>query len=395
MRFAVTPRRASSCTPLRLVTTSQSYARASTGSSPSGSTRINSQRTASCPSASTRATSSSRVTSTRIHQLHSERRRVVACASLDPRPVLRRDEPGQDQAVVVRRDWSKAATADSSHDRALGLHPPARLRVVGRGHEMLVARPHLKGEGTLARLGQHLPRLEAVPDFVAEPEPVEPARGEHDRVEPALATLAQARVDVAAQRLDRERRIAREQLRLPPNRSRPDAHARSQLRRAAERVAWVVAREECTDRQPLRIRGGQVLRRVDRDVDPPLEQRLLDLLDEDAARTDLAERARAVTVARGRDRHERDVVAATAYHTRRELRLGEREPRAARPDANEHSRSSSRWRPAGSAACGRGHARTPSAPAPGAAGHRVRAAPSPDLVLETEEVAHDVCVLAT
>src|SRR5205085_7890630 len=105
---------------------------------------------------------------------------------------------------------------------------------------------------------------------VAEPEPVEPARGEHDRGEPALATLAQARVDVAAQRLDREGRIARKQLRLPPNRSRPDAHARSQLRRAAKRITWVVAREVRTDRQPIRIRGGQVLRRVDRGDDPPL-----------------------------------------------------------------------------------------------------------------------------
>ena len=45
------------------------------------------------------------------------------------------------------------------------------------------------------------------------------------------------------------------------------------------------------DREPRRVRRGHVLRGVDGDVDPPGEQRLLELLDEDAALTDLAERA--------------------------------------------------------------------------------------------------------
>ena len=44
-------------------------------------------------------------------------------------------------------------------------------------------------------------------DLAGEPEPVEPAGGEHERVEAALARLAQPRVDVPAQRLDRDRRV--------------------------------------------------------------------------------------------------------------------------------------------------------------------------------------------
>ena len=57
----------------------------------------------------------------------------------------------------------------------------------------------------------------------------------------------------AAQRLDRERRIEREQLRLPPHRRRSDPHSRPQLGRAAKRVPRVVAAEKRTDRQPVRI----------------------------------------------------------------------------------------------------------------------------------------------
>ena len=80
----------------------------------------------------------------------------------------------------------------------------------------------------------------------------------------------------------------------------------------AERVARVVAREVGADGQPGRVGRGHVLRRVHGDVDPPVEQRLLELLDEDAAVADLAERAAAVAVAGGRDRDERDLAPGRA-----------------------------------------------------------------------------------
>ena len=176
-----------------------------------------------------------------------------------------------------------------------------------------------------------------MPDLVAEPEPVEPAGREHDRVEPSLPSLAQACVDVAAQRLDRERRLEREELRLPPHRRGADPHSRPQLRGTAERVPRILPAEIRADHQPLRIRGGEVLGGVDGDVDPPLEQRLLELLHEDAARADLAERARAVAVAGRRDRDEHELDAGRPQGGEGALGLGERELTAATADADEHS----------------------------------------------------------
>ena len=89
--------------------------------------------------------------------------------------------------------------------------------------------------------------------------------------------------------------------------------------------------------RPVGIGRRHVLRRVHRDVDALLEQRLLELLDEDAARADLAERLRAVAVAGGRDRHERDLDARRAQARGSELGLREREPTAAAADADQHS----------------------------------------------------------
>src|SRR3954452_8978664 len=335
-RFAVTPRRASSCAPLRLVTTSQSYARAATGSSPSGSTRISSQKTASCPSDSTRPTSSSRVTSTRIHQLRPERRGVVARVPLDPRSILRRDEARQRRSVVMCRDRSEAAAADGRHDCTLRFDALASLGVVRGRDELLVAGAHLQRERALARLRQHRLWLEPMPDLAAEPEAVEPARGEHDRIEAPLAPLAQPRVDVAAQRLDGERGLEREQLRLPPHRGRADPHPGPPLPCPAERVAGVLPAGIGADHEPVGIRGSQILGGVDGDVDPQLEQRLLELLDEDAAGADLAERSRAVAITGRRDRDERKLDAGRPQRGERALGLGEREPTAATADADEH-----------------------------------------------------------
>ena len=86
----------------------------------------------------------------------------------------------------------------------------------------------------------------------AEPEPVEPARREDDRVEPPLAALAQPGVDVAAERLDRERRLEREQLRPPAHRRRPDPHPGPNPVGAAERVPRILARRVGADRRARR-----------------------------------------------------------------------------------------------------------------------------------------------
>ena len=67
---------------------------------------------------------------------------------------------------------------------------------------------------------------------------------------------------------------------------------------------------------------------MDSDVDPAGEQRLFDLLDENAAGADLAEGLRTVTVANGRDGNESDVQVGIRppQSLRGELRLDQGEP---------------------------------------------------------------------
>jgi hypothetical protein len=93
-----------------------------------------------------------------------------------------------------------------------------------------------------------------VTDLAAEPEAVEAAGGQHDRIEATLAALAQPRVDVAAERLDRERRLERQELGAAPHGRRPDPHPRKQLGGAAERVAWILADWIGADGKPVCVR---------------------------------------------------------------------------------------------------------------------------------------------
>ena len=70
------------------------------------------------------------------------------------------------------------------------------------------------------------------------------------------------------------------------------------LGRPAQRVARILARRVRADGEPVRVGRGHVLRGVHRHVDAAGEKRLLELLDEHAPAPDLAERPRAVAVAR-------------------------------------------------------------------------------------------------
>ena len=107
--------------------------------------------------------------------------------------------------VVVGRDRREAPAADPGDARALGLDPPPGLRVVER-RDAAPLRPSRtwSASAPCPASGTMLAGSNRRPDLVRQPEPVETGRGEHDRVEPPLVALAQARVDVPAQRLDRE-----------------------------------------------------------------------------------------------------------------------------------------------------------------------------------------------
>src|SRR5204863_9223431 len=123
--------------------------------------------------------------------------------------------------------------------------------VVCSRDEMFVARAHLQRQRTLPGLGDDLVGLEAPADLTREPEPVEAAGREDNRVEPPLPALAQARVDVASQRLDRKGRLEPEQLRAPPDRRGTDPHPRTEPVGSAQRVARILAGEIGADAPPL------------------------------------------------------------------------------------------------------------------------------------------------
>src|SRR5207253_2709424 len=150
------------------------------------------------------------------------------------------------RAVRARDDH---AVVVANIDRVVreGLDLDQRLGVVRSPDEMLVSHAYLERERTLSRLGNDLVGLEPPADLAGEAEPVEPAGSEDDRVEPTLATLAQACVDVATKGLDRERRLEREQLRAATDRGGADTHPGPKPVRAAERVTRILARQVCTD----------------------------------------------------------------------------------------------------------------------------------------------------
>ena len=270
----------------------------------------------------------------------------------------------------MRGDRREAAAADERDAAALGLDAPARLRVVGRLHEGFLAGAHLQGERALAGLGEHLRRVEAQPDLASSPSLSSPqaasttaSRPRSPRLRNRVSMLPRSgsieSVGSSASSCAR-RRTEAVPMRIPGRiASAPHSASRGSSR---GRVG--------ADREPVGVGRGHVLGRVDGDVDPPLEQRLLELLDEDAAGSDLAEGPRAIAVARSGDRHERDLDPGPAQPLRGQLSLGESEPTAAGADADQHSfagrRASTRRSPASrSAGCSAGCARTPSAPATG------------------------------
>ena len=102
----------------------------------------------------------------------------------------------------MRRDRRAAAAPEQGGAGPLAGQDPCGLGVADGGERSRVLVARLQGQESLAGLGQHLLDLDAEPDLVRKVEAIEPAGGEHDAVEPALAALAEPRVDVAAQALD-------------------------------------------------------------------------------------------------------------------------------------------------------------------------------------------------
>ena len=207
----------------------------------------------------------------------------------------------------MRRDRSEAAAADRRDDRALRLH---RSRVSGSS----AAATSCSSPARTCSASAPWPASGSSSRARTDARSRRRARAGRARTRRARSRRARARRACAAAcrccpAAARSRATARARAAAPsaaPTRCRSASPAAAPPRRRARRADPPARRYAPID-EALRVRRGQVLRGVDRDVDPPVEQRLLELLDEDAARADLAERPRAVAVAGRRDRDEREL----------------------------------------------------------------------------------------
>ena len=308
-------------------------------------------------------------------QLARDRLGVGRRAPLDPGAVLVGDERGQRRAVVVRGDRSEAAAADERDAARARPRPAAASR---RRPPPRRAPPRRRAPAARARPGP--PPAAARAGSKRSPiSRSSPSRSSPHAASTTASSPRSPRLRSRVSMLPRSGSIesdgssasscARRRTEAVPIR----IPGRSALG-AAERVARILARRVRADGEPLGVRRGHVLGGVDGDVDPAREQRLLELLDEDAARADLAERLRSVAVARRRDRDERDLdpgprsrsAACSAWVSasllpREPTRMSTASPRrrastrrspgrpselGARPDAHERGRHLQRQRPA-------------------------------------------------
>ena len=132
--------------------------------------------------------------------------------------------------------------------------------------------------------------------------------------------------------------------RLAPQRCGADDGAMGKMAQrirlaADEHVARVLARQHRGDREPGRQHGRHVLGRMHRQLDRAGNERLLDLLGEQALAARLVQRSIANDVAGGADDFELDALGVEAMGGGEmladEARLRERERAAARSDAQD------------------------------------------------------------
>ena len=382
----------SSRAPLALVTTTQSYPATSIGSSPSGSTRsagsddLVAERLE--PGDSSCSWPSGRVTTT------SSASGISSAASVaGSRPVRRSTQVPSSAAIsAVRR--SRRGTRrperdnrpDERHTAPLGLDP---RRVSGRrrARRDLLAGAYLQGERSLTGLGQHHLRVEPEPDLVSRPKRSRPHAASTIASRPR-SPLLRSRVSMLPRRGSIESVGSRARAGPPAGRCSADPHPGPDRVRPAERVAGILAFGVGPDDEAVGIGGGHVLRRMDSDVDPALEQCLLQLLDEDPAGTDLTQRARPVAIARSRDRNECDLPRPAQRLAARSAwvsaSLLPREPTRSSTDTNLVRGSPHRRRP-------RGRIRTnASVPATGNGLPKITGRVTLLLLPQSEQVPHDV-----
>src|ERR1700691_1609238 len=179
------------------------------------------------------------------------------------------------KGALCRQRGVSGGIIECSHERA-------RARIVATA---------LDADRSLTYCRQHRRGGETGCDVRLEPEADEAGTGEDDGVQGAVLEAREARVDVAAQRLDAQVGPYGQDLRLAPQARGTELRARGQVGEGAaataeQRVARIGAREKRGDHEALRHLCRHVLHGVDRDVGASLGERSLELLDEQTLAAD-------------------------------------------------------------------------------------------------------------
>jgi len=174
-----------------------------------------------------------------------------------------------------------------------------------------------------------------------EAEALEPRRREHGRVAGARIELGEASVDIAAQHDDLEVWPAVADLALPSQARGPDPCPLGQcsqrfMTRRDEGISRIAALERGGDGEAGGQRGGHVLHRMHRDVGAPVQEGVLELLDEESLAAGCREAAVLDPVPFRHDRDQADDEAGMAggEASGDVLRLPQREPAPACRDSD-------------------------------------------------------------
>ena len=250
----------------------------------------------------------------------------------------------------VAADRRAAGAVEHGEESALRGHGGRGIGVVDLGDQRAgrgVIGAGLDADRALAHRRQKFVDVEQCRRGVEQAEPLQAGDGEQRRVGLAGLDLAQACLDVAAQRHDGEVRPQALDQGLPPQRCGADHGAARQIAQgfglsADEGVARILARQKRRQHQAGRQHGGHVLRRMHREVDGAAQQRVLDLLGEQPLAANVTERPVLNDVAGGADDLDLDprgIEAAGRGETALHLaRLHQRQRRAARADAQNGGR---------------------------------------------------------
>ena len=192
-----------------------------------------------------------------------------------------------------------AGTIQRGQERPLRRQTLARGAVMDRLEHLrhaAVLRAPLDPDGTLGDGRQHRFDLDGRFRHIVHRKPVEPRHGEKGRLRHALLQLHQPGLQVAAKLHHLQIGPPQHQLRTPPQRGGAHDRPGGQIGKRGgpgrdESVAHVLARQIGIQQQPFGLQRRHVLGRMNRDVDGPGQQVILDLAGKKPLAAQLLERA--------------------------------------------------------------------------------------------------------